>query len=287
MIKIIASGGLGNQLYYWNLAHALHNHYQCKIKIIFPVKNLTRNNELIHLVSFCNHEIKVTSSNLINHLFRGLDKILRIFPLIHEIIVCLGRIHHSKLPSEPFKLPRYKPNFIRGYFQSPTYVLQNLNLYFNEIDNYTNKILHESVYKSVDFNNTQFLHIRRGDHLENKDTVGLLKYEFFINNLEVSDKIIICTDSEENIQDMSSKFPTATILGPKESNSWLSFAILSNSKKLVLSNSTFSWWAGLIAQKRGGSIISPEPWTLSNVYGDDYMKPNIFKGVTSIFEGKQ
>jgi hypothetical protein len=108
--------------------------------------------------------------------------------------------------------------------------------------------------------------------------------EYFSKISKNDENIIICTDSHSDDPFILSKFPTAKIVGSDTASTWETFSVLSNSKKLIASNSTFSWWAGLLALHRGGVVCVPHPWTKTNVYGDNYLESDLFTRVQAEFE---
>jgi hypothetical protein len=73
---------------------------------------------------------------------------------------------------------------------------------------------------------------------------------------------IVVTDDVLHTQKVLPKLDEVRILGPNQANEWESFQIMANSKLVVIANSTFSWWAGMVALKRGGRLIAPHPWTI-------------------------
>jgi hypothetical protein len=128
------------------------------------------------------------------------------------------------------------------------------------------------------------LHIRRGDFTKNKETVGLLTVEYFLKQVEKNEEILIFTDERSDSPEFLENFPTSIILGADSLDTWSSFSLLSHARHMVASNSTFSWWAGVISVLRGGEVVAPQPWTLTNIYGDNYLVYEKFQNAESIFE---
>ena len=131
------------------------------------------------------------------------------------------------------------------------------------------------------------MHIRRGDFISNKDTVGLLSIEYFKEISDGSEEMVIFSDSQSSDEVLSKNFPKAQILGADVVDTWTGLSLMSFSRRLYMSNSTYSWWAGIISLFRGGVAIAPDPWTLTNVYGADYLKTEGFILKTARFEGKE
>jgi hypothetical protein len=283
-IRILANGGLGNQLFIWNLAHNLENKYACKIQIIFPKSGSNRVCEIFRLVDFCSHQIKVIESNNLNHAFAFLDRIMRKSPFIAKIIAEIFSIMQTKLPSETLSHSRKSPRYIRGYFQSPALVEETIHLYKEELLLATKLTIENSEYSNLDIMKMKMLHIRRGDFIVNKATVGLLSMEYFSKMIKKGEKVTIFTDAKRDDTEVVDRFPNSIIFGSDSMDTWTSFSMLSHAGHLIASNSTFSWWAGLICLMRGGTVIAPNPWTRTNVYGENYLETKGFSVSPARFE---
>lgn len=287
MILIQAIGGLGNQLFTWNMAHHLVAEFGCSVKIVFPKSGTDRSCELFSIKNECNHEITVIESNILNKLFALIDRLRARSRFMGKLFERILRIQQTNLPSEVIEFGSRKPFFVRGYFQSPEFVKMNLPDYLDELLSTTKKFAEESEFWTPELLNSQMMHIRRGDFIANKDTVGLLSTEYFKEISDVAGELVIFSDAESSDTVLAINFPTAQILGADAVDTWTSFSLMSYSKKLYLSNSTYSWWAGIISIIRGGLVIAPDPWTLTNVYGPNYLKTESFILKPARFEGKQ
>jgi hypothetical protein len=159
-----------------------------------------------------------------------------------------------------------------------------LHIYKDELLTATETFAQNSKYWSALLATKKMLHIRRGDFIHNKDTVGLLTVDYFSDQVEKDEKVIIFTDARSEDPEILSNFPNSLVLGADSLDTWSSFSLLSHAGQLVGSNSTFSWWAGVISLMRGGTVIAPQPWTLTNVYGDNYLVFEKFRYVKSNFE---
>lgn len=284
MIRIQAAGGLGNQLFTYNLAHALANHYKTRIQIIFPKIPGDRNNELENLVKNCNHGIYLSSSLGSNYFFRILDKVKRHSRFLHSLVYFIVKVYESNSPSDSFDFTSKKPFYVRGYYQSPELVLETLPLYSHEITDCAEVEFNKAPESVRILKSYSAIHIRKGDFLENKRTVGLLSNEYFRKNSLNGKSSVICTDAFTDDVSINQNFPDGNVIGADEADTWVSFAILSKSDYLLVSNSTFSWWAGLIVAGNGGTVIAPNPWTLTPIYGHTYLNTPLFHYVPAEFE---
>ncbi len=287
MIFIQAIGGLGNQLFTWNMAHHLVSKFNCRVKIVFPKSGSDRICELFSLEKECDHGIVVTESNILGNLFSLFDRVRAKNKFIGKSIQRILRIHQTELPSETLKFGDRQPLFVRGYFQSPEFVEVNLPEYLDELVRTTEKFAQKSEYWTPELLNSEMMHIRRGDFVANRDTVGLLSVKYFKELSIGSEDLVIFTDSESNDNFLAKNFPEAQILGANAVDTWTGFSLMSYSRILYLSNSTYSWWAGIISLSRGGTAIAPDPWTLTNVYGANYLKTAGFILKPARFEGEE
>jgi len=287
MIFIQAVGGLGNQLFTWNMAHHLVSEFDCRIKVVFPKSGSDRICELFSLQKECGHGIVVIESNILGNLFSLFDRVRAKNKFIGRSIQWILRIQQTELPSEILKFGSRQPLFVRGYFQSPEFVEMNLPKYLDELLRTTEKFAEKSEYWTPELLNSEMMHIRRGDFVANRDTVGLLSAQYFKEVSTESEDLVIFTDSESNDGLLAKNFPKAQILGADAVDTWMGFSLMSHSKILYLSNSTYSWWAGIISLSRGGRAIAPDPWTLTDVYGADYLKTAGFILKPARFEGKE
>lgn len=159
-----------------------------------------------------------------------------------------------------------------GYFQS--------SKYFEGIEDDLFTLLessplqeHERVQIELESTN-RFIacHVRRGDYATNPDALsvhGLCSKQYFENAISLAREkdhdmpVLVFTDSPEEV---ASEF--ANIHGVKfaDINSNLSelatIRLMSLGESIIISNSTFSWWAAWLGSKRDDSlkVIAPEPW---------------------------
>jgi len=285
MIRIQSSGGLGNQLFIWNLAHYLENKYKCQIVIYFPRAGTDRNCEIRVLRDFCKHRIEVRENDYFNNFLSLIDRLQSKSDILYKIVRVVFGIHKTDLPSESFSSDLKKPKIVRGYFQSPELVTECLYMYFDELHKFTTDLLNASTFKNVINDDSIVLHIRRGDFLSNAEKVGLLTLEYFNQQIESALRPIIFTDADENDLEISEFFKGSRIFGAKSVDTWTTFALMTSAKKLVTSNSTFSWWAGFLAANRGAVVVAPSPWTKTPIYGQNYLNYAGFVYKSSLFVG--
>jgi hypothetical protein len=113
------------------------------------------------------------------------------------------------------------------------------------------------------------MHIRRGDYLlpRNRNSIGVLDKTYYEKCLNLAyDEvgklpIFVFSDSDEISSEFMTCLPANTnyVHPPTGADPAESIALMSLAKVLVISNSTFSWWAAGIS-KESTIVYCPETW---------------------------
>lgn len=282
-------GGLGNQLFIW----AATNYYATKLKKItgFEIYEsdkykleqiLARNIETIEISIFKRFLIEMIIKVSRRNLFARISANLLFGIYTQESTGFAGE-------REPDKNSTY----LVGYFQSARYV-QDLSR--SAIQNEFNLSLHtDNALQAKDrFQNDGGIgiHIRLGDYLnEENQYFGILAPSYFMNSLEslqvgAGSTVWVFTDSPDMAKSIYSR-----ALESKYTLLWASsafglstieeFKLLTNARKLVIANSTFSWWAALLAGERS-QIICPSKW-FEFAADPEAIMPNHWTAVESIW----
>ena len=150
---------------------------------------------------------------------------------------------------------------LNGYFQTEKYIhdnKHNIRKWFKQKKDY-GYLLNEF---KIDINNTCIIHIRGGDYkLQPYTFLKKCYFEYSIDKMKETHKLtnfIIVTD---DIMAAKNYFPRLQIfhLGIAED-----FYLLSSAKYLIISNSTFAWWAAWL-NVNAKTIIAPKYWFRFNV----------------------
>ena len=163
-----------------------------------------------------------------------------------------------------------RPTLLDGYFQSWRYFSSIANLLKNEIRmrNYRSTwcLQERDRLKREGF---LAVHIRRGDYLLQKSSEfhGLLDEKYFVNLIRsISRKhpnqlCVISTDDPEFASYLNIEYQlNCRILVPPIGTPDLDvIELLSMAQSLVMSNSSFSWWAAWLMDS-SGHVYAPYPW---------------------------
>lgn len=276
-VKFELLGGLGNQLFQWAAAC----HYQEKNNI--PVKiDLT----------FCGKRYSKHNSSITDLVLENAPKVEILAPRDSFATFLVERIcSHSKLLNYLrnraerrciFRSNGYVENLldskaliIRGYFQS--------FLYLSSITEEPLRVsLHEpnKALESKPESTAIAIHLRRGDYLNLVDSFGVLSDVYYLNALEqISEKINptridIFSNDLIAAEDLARKIgPLARVQNPIENETDAAILIrISEYKFLITANSSFSWWAGNLNEKK--TVVYPKPWFRTLSTPDDLHPPD-------------
>ena len=115
------------------------------------------------------------------------------------------------------------------------------------------------------------VHLRRGDYLNYADTIGVLDFQYFLNALQLipqfnepGTEFWIFSNSLSAAREFSrfAELPearTEIIQSPEKSPDAESMLLMTLGDALVISNSTFSWWAAYLNNETS-QIIAPKKW---------------------------
>lgn len=176
----------------------------------------------------------------------------------------------------------YKPNLkIMGHFQSYKYFDHNRE-YIQKLFSPIGKIEKFIEKKwNVPFDKITAIHVRRGDYWKFPDHHPQLFPEYFTKAAKMADpeEIIVFSDDLKWCQDnLHFSKPTRYI----SDEDYIELYIMSQCKNLIISNSSFSWWAAFINTKNNRKIYAPSIWFGKNMIKegfdiDDLILPNWIK----------
>jgi len=258
-IRIQLQGGLGNQLFIWAMAHDLALNTGREVQLVFIrdwKQRPDRPIELVKLLEHCEHPISIHKSRLIGMVFRVLDKIGKYSDSLQNKAKNVIGVYDC---ANSFDIPEFKeklPRVVRGFFQSYAMVERNAFLLEKEL---RSRLATEKSGRYWEDN--VVMHIRRGDTRDIAKSWGVLTPEYYKRHHTDGESLLICTDEEAGISALQQTFPTATFLSPSNTSTWETLQVLTMAKKLVIANSTLSWWAGWLNSKIDPDVVYfPDPW---------------------------
>lgn len=217
-------------------------------------------NQLFQIACLIGTEQKVVLPTVLKNL-----KITQLFDLDFEFddLQQIDHVYHEYDNYEKITIPAINRNFdIRGYRQA--------FLYFDHVkDVVRNKLVIKKTWlkqmKAVLPDSYIAVHIRKGDYIKPMHSIPMLQeFKRCLNTyyqkgvLTLQEKlgnlpVIICSDDPEWAQTIISGTLAQQPIDPVIAD----FCTMYLATGLVISNSTFSWWAAYLKDK---SVVAPDPW---------------------------
>ena len=156
---------------------------------------------------------------------------------------------------------------LRGYFQSHIYassldaVDKNLILELKNASQW-----YKSMLAQIQDLDVVAVHIRRGDYKNNPD-IGTLDMEYYLRALAQIDgnmqleNVWIFSDDRNVGDELRRKLGACAQLVIQDENAsdFESLVLMSRAKKIIIANSTYSWWAAFLAMD-GTKVFAPSKW---------------------------
>lgn len=259
-------GRLGNQIFQYALlkAVALKNNYE----VVLPEENC------FNYIESCNFNPVINKNDIykldLYDCFNIKERTLPKNEILKEIKYTFNEPFYGFNP-EVFKAPDFT-NF-HGYFQSALFFYENENLIKESLQIKKNiKDVVEKYLYDINKNNKNIttIHIRRGDAIpQNGKYQVFLSKEYFlklINKFRSENNIFIIIS--DDIEWCKQNFVGLDILFSEINNDNISqhlldFCLLSLGNRIIIANSSFSWWAAWLSNSK--EIYCPDQW-LSGEY---------------------
>jgi|688.fasta_scaffold428324_1 hypothetical protein len=285
-IKVELSGGIGNQLFQYSAGIFLQEISSIQVDFIIPINESRKVKNLSSL-----REFKFKGRFLVESKKQNWNKMS--FTRFNRFV--LRNSNYYRLFMKKVKLIYQSPEIgfdsefalirdelrIVGYFQTHLYaseIKENLVAEF--------KLHHQSesyieLEKEILRITPIVIHIRRGDYLKHKNSIGLLSYEYFFKaiqearKLNPSAELWVFSDDEVSCERILGKLPfefkkriyPSMSISPEEALKLMSFGT-----GIILSNSTYSWWAAYLSES-ANFVIAPAKW-LRNLDDPKHLIPN-------------
>jgi hypothetical protein len=271
-VEVEIIGGLGNQLFGLSAGLFLSRKTSTPLKLnlsqigVGGTDHGKSINEFQIPKSYFNDSKKVSLKP--SFIGRVSNKIAREFPAYKKTRDSFNGIYTAtELGFESEFESLGEPRYIKGYFQTHLYAdfvrseLRELIILKTESDWYLNKL------REIEKSQPIAIHMRRGDYVRLREEFGVLDVQYYIDLISsLTEKNIrpiwIFTDSPELVRKeiKGTNLQDAIIIEPpSESSPNESMLLISRCNTIVMSNSTFSWWASYLSAE-GTLIYSPSKW---------------------------
>lgn len=242
-LTIELRGGLGNQLF--QFANALNLSLTYGRAIRFVMKDNYRNFEL--------KSLGIKEANPYRVLIQGQN-----LNLVHSIEskfpVAQVAYEESSFRFRKLELDQ-KVNVITGYYQSPKY----FEKYKVEISNFLRQNF--KIESNEESNGEVVVHVRLGDMAQNLQTNsfhGIVSEKYLLKAIKKLNyrSVLVVTESPELLKDLYPQFFQVIDKVVSQSNIQ-DFQLIAGASRIVISNSTFSWWAAFLSN---AEVVAPRNW---------------------------
>ena len=140
-------------------------------------------------------------------------------------------------------------SLIRGYFQSFRY-FDSLDIKLENGIEFQEKLVDDEVLSFVSRDDVAVFHIRLGDYELLSETFGNLGAQYYLDALSFfggqCQDVFVVSNNDKKASEWAQLFlgPTIKVHSLPSRTPEEDFQIMTHSSNLVISNSTFSWWAG-------------------------------------------
>ena len=267
MHRVYLSGGIGNQLFQTSFGHYLNWYLGEKVVLLKPnlkfglphtrLSFFPKNYVCTHC-DFNIHEGNKYMNELLNpwNETKGIGKWRKFADYRRQPLLHPTEIDFSK-----------RSKVFVGYFQNEAFIRPIEDVMRTEILSVLTNRLSVELRSRIP-EGVEVIHVRQGDTKSptNMRRVGILDRVFYRNVLgNVSDyrSRLVVTDDVEGARDVLDGVPVDYIYGPNDLDPWESLFLMAQAKRLVMANSTFSWWGGFLALKNDAEVVIPKPFFVS------------------------
>lgn len=260
------SGGLGNQLFQYFAGMSLNN--PGKIKFQSVDKNTKLLIPILKLRGLPHNSIEKTIEPHRNAgvYSRACRYALRKNKVLRFVTFKLFRVYKSEgvgYDVNFFLTGKYRR--IIGYFQSYRYIPEMIHLDGFILNKPSDKLI--ELMKEVEKVNPTAVHIRGGDYANLSESFGMLSQNYYAAALEEINKLCpgkviwVFTNDLKHTQKILAELDlqVSKILTEDDLDTIETMILMSHSQRIVISNSTFSWW---VAYLRGLNkiVVAPAKW---------------------------
>jgi hypothetical protein len=250
------SGRLGNQLFEWAYAHKLAARYNRPVQLFHDRFHLPNpGDDLTDSFFDCCHQVTVGKSNFLGFILKSLDFLSKRIGKIDYLAERL-KITRSKNSYELPKLTKKRPRIVSGFCINKLVVEE----FEGELEKDLSLFL-EKIELLIPVNlQYQVIHVRKGDYLTSDTSYGVLSPQYYSKNFGPEKVSVLVTDDPDGAQEIADQLHPNYVFTPRNSTAWETLKIMQHSNRLLMANSTLSWWGGFLASRRGGVVISPSPF---------------------------
>ena len=294
MIRVLLSGGLGNQLFQYALGRMLSLKHQTQLTLDLTFVNSKL--QVDQLATYRRYELEVFDLPV-----RTIDLWLKgkyLYPISkteHWLRKFIGKNTYHYLQENNAGLNERILNapdnsFLEGFFQSEKYFLSISDILRKDLEfkrplSGTNLELSNEIREK----NSVSVHFRRGDYArlsKNLQKHGVTTMDYYqkavarISSVIDNPEFYIFTDEPDWVQkNFEIKFPFKIVASNQTpDNAWIDMQLMSQCRHNIICNSTFSWWGAWLNSHPDKITIAPGQWfadpsiNASDILPDSWIK---------------
>ncbi len=297
MVVVKLMGGLGNQMFQY--AYALNLAKEYGEEILFDTSfyagdkkiglynfNISDHKNWVEIIDYKERKNVVKAQNR----YRVLQKMKRILAQTEKLggkwfyrNIRQGYYFNFDPYFYPFVKVKQDNKYIYGYFQCEKYFVDCRDLVikaFNLSVPLGKKIKH--LQEKIESTNSVAVHVRLGDYKNMRNyylDVCTSEYynmaiDYILTNVD-SPAFYVFTNDVDKVRDIIDLPPKAIVVeGTKD---YEDFELIRSCKHVILSNSSFSWWAAYLNTNEGKKIVAPTPWFRTLKSESDIYLPGMIK----------
>ena len=270
MIIVRLKGGLGNQMFQYSLGRVLSLRHNTELKLDISfydlnLKNVTKRDFDLNVFNIGGEIARKSDIPLLLRVYNN-KIIIDLISMVRRIIKSRGQEKSFSFDSSIFRAG--KDVYLEGYWQSPKYFKEYEDVIrkdFSLKNTPTQNI--QNLAKEISSTEALSIHVRRGDYVgnPNHEVVTEDYYEKCIKEVSKTkriEKIYVFSDDVDWCKNnLSFSFPTMFVeneyAGTKGEGHMF---LMSLCKYLVITNSSFSWWAAWLCAFKDKIVICPKKW---------------------------
>lgn len=283
MIKLILSGGLGNQMFEYAAGRALSIRKKCTLSIdLYLLNKKTKATIRDYELTVFNIDAPISES-VINKIAVKVFGAIRSKRLGYALINKLGIFRDEKATyyDPKFELLS-KETTLFGYFQNENYfkgISEQLRIDFTFRSPLSDR--NEKIRLKIEQNASVSIHIRRGDYTSIDSNLPTLEISYYNKAIEyITSQInnpyfFIFSDDIEWVKENLdlSNVDHEFIDWNKNEDSYIDMQLMSLCKHNIIANSSFSWWGAWLNNKPNKIVIAPQKWYKGDtgIYPDGFL----------------
>lgn len=283
-LTVSLMGGLGNQLFIYYAALSFTKYFNRKL--VFDVSDLNR-------IKLLHPGMNLLSLGMLESFEIQTQKWAKVLrfkdALIRKALSTLRGVNKKSKKNyyqsssigyvDPGTISK-KTRKIHGYFQSYKYYDDLQAKLIPSIEDLKNPTgFFKDHVEEMGQCNPVVIHIRRGDYeLPINRDIGTLSNKYYSNaiKLEMNRPIWLFSEDRESAEEVSKDligFDIRIVEPPDFSDPFESLILMSKASKIVISNSTFSWWSAKLSDKNT-EVIAPSKWFKSRIDPEFLIPPD-------------